>query len=1371
MNTGLEMFQERTKSWFEKEIGSPTQVQIQGWSRIAKGRNVLISAPTGTGKTLSSFLVFIDSLKQKAAEGTLEDRLYVIYISPLKSLANDIEKNLQRPLMGIGGAEISVAIRTGDTTSKERQKMLRKPPHILITTPESLYLLITSKGGRKMLKNAETVIIDEIHALINGKRGAHLMLTLARLDILCKDWGGSFLQRIGLSATVQPLDKAAEYLSLEGADIIAPKIEKPFRIEINSPVELAIPSSVWPLIAEKVYGYAMEVRTVIAFTESRAQAENLSYHINRIGGDGFSRTHHGCVSKEQRLIAEQQLKKGELKVLCATSSMELGIDVGEVEKVVQIGAPRTVSQTLQRLGRAGHNPGRTSIMHMLPKTDSDSVYCLLNAGLAAQGRIENLNPPEKCLDVLAQHIVSMSAAAMDTELTVAEIMEVLSRAYNFRNVTEEEVIGVLEMLAGDFEHEADIPVRPRILYDRINGCFTGDNYSRMLAVTAVGTIPDRGMYDVRLSDGTKIGELDEEYVFEARVGDKFLLGAFSWRISKIQRDRVIAAPASIEGAVSPFWRGDRTERDYGTSLEFGSMLREFTTAYREERLFDELKRQRIYVDDYVAHTIINFLGRQIESTGILPDDKTIIAEYLEEEAGQMLMLHSVFGGKVNGPLSVLLADRAKRETGGDFYVYYDDDGIMLLAGGSYQVPRDIIYRLDNEEKILETALPVTPMFGIAFRHNAGRALMFGAGTGKRQPLWIQRLKGAKVLDNVVLNKKHPLMEETKRDILENFWDMNAFRQVIARIKSGDISVKEIDNDSASPMSIPLKRQIEGEQMYSYYPATEKVVKAGMGITEQELRADEAALKNTEYTISSPKDSRALHSVLMTEGDLTPEDVEAPVQWFEELAENARAYYIEPGLWICAEYMEDYQELNNGSVPAREKIVRRCLRYRGGQSVGGISQRYAWSEEESREILDLLVKNNSAVEDGDIYYHGEVYKRAQQETVMARRREITTKPSYKYAEIIIKQMELDRVSEPMEQLRKAITPLWGIPVKAALWEGTVLPTRVTGYRGELLDRFLAQGEVYWGFETGGENIVFNNYEDIDWSSGFLADSAELAGDELLIAEALKERGAVFAGTLGSVIEGRQPLKVLMGLAEKGLVHSDSFSSVRYWLNRDKITDVKRNARAVAGMAASGRFELSRPTKAKSTDWRIKEALKRGIILTKETAADIIWQEATEILRIWEFAGVVRRGYFIKGLSGAQYTDSQDFDKTINRLECPDSTDITWLSAQDPMQLFGKILPHDTGREFALMQSSTVCFLGGKPVMVFEKGGKVLRVFEGWDEWGEECLVRFKKAYEGKRIYTGARKIEVKKYPPETESILKKAGFSKQVSDYVIWQSIW
>ena len=807
-----ELFSASARDWFRARVGEPTAVQREGWPHIAAGENVLISAPTGTGKTLTAFLLFLDRLKAEAAQGTLADEVRVLYVSPLKSLAGDIRENLQRPNEGIPGPVLRTGLRTGDTTPADRAKMLRKPPHILLTTPESLYLLLTAPRSRAMLRTVQAVIVDELHALIGSKRGAHLMLSLARLDDLC----GRRVQRIGLSATIRPLERAAQFLAHPApCAVVAPALRKAADILVTSPLPdlRLVQGTVWTDLCRRTYELCQGARTVLAFVEGRQQAERLAHGVNQLAGAGFARTHHGCVSREQRLEAEQQLREGKLRLLCATSSMELGIDVGQVDLVVQIGCPRTVSGALQRMGRAGHRPGAVSVMRVFCKTAADALACGLTARAAQEGEIEPAEPPENCLDVLAQHLVSM---AVQDEYTVDDALRILHGCWTYRDAAREDVCACLKMLAGDYEHEQDRPVRPRVLYDRLHGRVRGDAYTSMLAYSASGTIPDRGWYQAVLPDGTRLGELDEEFVYEARVGDKFLLGAFAWKIVEIGRDRVVVAQTSAEGAQPPFWRGDGTGRAYPVALRFGSYLERVERAAGAGGLGPALRS--LGMDADAAANAARHVRAQIEATGALPTHRRIVCEHFSDEMGKhQLMVHSIFGRRVNFALSLLCRRAAERLTGQDVLAFEDDDGFLLYAVGGEALPEGLLQGLDARgaaERVC-ALLPGTPLFSMNFRYACACALMMGVRGGRRQPLWVQRMRGEEQLSALAQQAEHPLIREALRACERDNLDLDALRDVLAGIASGAIEVQEMHAAVPSPMALPMRRAVEAKLLYEY----------------------------------------------------------------------------------------------------------------------------------------------------------------------------------------------------------------------------------------------------------------------------------------------------------------------------------------------------------------------------------------------------------------------------------------------------------------------------------------------------------------------------------------------------------------------------
>ncbi len=1389
MEDCLRIFDEQTARWFKETLGEPTPVQEVSWPAIASGQHVLVCAPTGTGKTLAAFLVFLDNLKEQAVKGGLKKELYLIYVSPLKSLAADIRENLRRPLAGIGGEElISIAVRTGDTTQEERRRMVKKPPHILIITPESLYLMLTGKTGQNVLGTARAVIVDELHALIDTKRGAHLMLSLARLDNLC----GRPLQRIGLSATISPLSEAARYLAPEPVFVASPPMEKKVRLEILSAfadVSKRKKDPVWQELSEQVYKYCQGSRSVIAFVEGRRYAEKLAYYVNLLGGEDFARVHHGSLSKEQRQEVEQSLREGRLRLLCATSSMELGIDVGEIDQVLQVGCPHTVSAALQRLGRAGHSPARTSVMYLFPRTAAESVLCGMTARLARENKVERLNPPEGCLDVLAQHLVSMAAYK---GYEIDEVMEILKRAWPFRNVTRKDVESVLSMLAGDYEHQRDVPARPRVLYDRIHGRVEGDGYSRMLAVSAGGTIPDKGLYTVRTQEGVKVGEADEEFIYETRKGDRFLLGSFAWKVVDIGRDTVTVTQTSTEGARLPFWKGEIKGRNKETGVYFGKILRQLQEAEEDGRLTEALCE--LGLSENAAKPAAEYLERQIKACGSLPSDRVILAEHFKDASGgSQLMIHSVFGRRVNSPLALLAARLAEEETQMNVGSVDEEDGFLLYAYGDRALPEGLLNRINSGavEKVLSALLPATPVFNIAFRYNCGRALMMGVRTTGRQPLWMQRLRSSEMLAQVAGEEEHPLIRETRQECMRWLWDVDGVKEVLAKIRSGEIIVREIYTETPSPMSLPLQWAQEAAVMYDYAPTPAKVHVAVEEALRQEkelIRPNDEELRQVQARSRLPEDEKQLHSLLMTEGDLAAGELEIPVEWLEKLAEEGRAVYLEQGLWIAAEQTEEYEKAlgqtaagraeecaempeqtetrQTAVTPEQLHIVRRMLRYRGAASSRQTAQRYGWTKEYAGAVLETLCRRGEAVGQEGLYYHAELYKRARTRTLKNRREEIATCPPASYAALLVSRLR--RPMPPEECLKMAVVSLAGTAFPAEAWEEMLFPARVKNYRENLLDRFLSEGEFFWQMEEGGK-VVFHPTAQIDWETAPQVSWEELSKKEMLVVKALSERGASFMQALNSVLPEESPYDTLFSLMEKGVVHADSFVPVRQWNEREKIAKAaaRRRVGARVRMLQAGRWDLVRPLRDLTIQEKMDRCFDRYLILCRETAAmcGVPWQEALSVLRVWEYTGQARRGYFVSGLSGAQFIRQKDFEGVTGALRHP-SEDTVWLHAADPMQPWGKLIPHEKGREFINVSGCAVAIRNGLPAALFEKTGRAFRIFE--TERPEELLSLFAEEYRRGSVFADRKRIVVKEYPQEAAEAFSKSGFIKEMNDYVLYR---
>lgn len=1351
------LFSQKTCRWFSENVGKPTVVQREGWEAIASGSHVLISAPTGAGKTLTAFLMAIDRLDELARNGELRDETYVLYITPLKALGNDIRINLQRPIEEMQ-IPIRTAIRNGDTPAYERQKMSRKPPHILITTPESLYLLLTSASGRRILSTVRQVIIDELHAVISSRRGTHLMLSLARLDALC----GRAPQRIGLSATIRPLETAAAYLAGEGTRIVAPVMQKRSEISVlaaSGDMTRLREGSIWPEICREIYETSQSCRTVLVFCEGRATAEKVAHGVNGLGGEGYARTHHGSISKEQRLEAEQELKAGRLKVLCATSSMELGIDVGEVDRVIQVGCPQKIASAVQRLGRAGHRPEAVSYMDFYPRMRSELLLAAMTAEGMRLGEIEQAEPECMCMDILAQHLVSMAAAGT---YTVADALQLIKKCWCYRDLTHAQLTRVLCMLAGDDEHDADRPAAPRVDYDRLSGTISGSNYSRMLALSSGGTIPDRGLFMVMLEDGvTKLGELDEEFVFEARLGDKFLLGAFAWTIVRIERDRVIVRQSSPEGAQSPFWRGDGMGRSYATGEMFGRMLRQIEEAERSGTMMSLLTSWT--GNEAAALNIADYVHEQLDANGCLATDRTLVLEYFTDEAGDhQLMLHCPYGGRVNQGLSILLREIAAEQTGCDVRAWHDDDGVLLhITGG--EVPDGLIERIRPEsvKKILWKELPGTALFSVLFRYNMNRALMMGVRSGGRVPLWVQRIRGAEALARAGEHPTHPLLVETLHDCMERHIDVEGLQKVLEGVRSGRIRTvtRRVREGKPSPMTLSLRRQVEAELMYDYHPS-HTVVK-GLQVVDEAvptISPETDQILQAYASVRSPDNAEELHRKLMIEGDLAAEETLSPFEWMQSLLDRGRVSYTECGLWIAEENRTFYEQaLEHGDEEKLTRIVRRCLRYRGPMDERDLEERYSVSV---HAALERLMQSGEIQCESGYYIHSDVYRHAQKLTIAARRRSVKTVEPHAYAAFLAGWHR--ESGSPSERLAASLKRMEDFYLPVELWESVVLPARSAGYRPAMLDGVLAAGAAIWRISADGAKIAFFSPDDVDWEAEIprrdRSDAAEKVRDILL------RRGASFSASIAAAIPGESTIDLLNRMARLGDVVCDSFSPLR----KPVPSKSSRQAlRAKVSRVASGRWEIARPIREKTLGEQLNSAFERWGILCRETsAAEGIWfSDALVLLRQMEFTGAVRRGYFVRGLSGAQFVRTEEFDRICASLNEPES-DSVCLNAVDPAQPWGRILKHEPDRAFVCVPGTAVVLRSGIVRIVLSRQGSVMNLYDA----EQKDMDALAAAYRSGRIFPELSVMTVREYPADAAQMFEKAGFVREMRDYVLEKRI-
>ncbi|MFB9241340.1 ATP-dependent helicase [Massilia antarctica] len=883
-------FAPATRAWFGSAFPSPTAVQAAAWAAIGGGQNALVIAPTGSGKTLAAFMQAIDQLfrEREAQDGTAagvtKAATRILYISPIKALGTDVQRNLSDPLQGITAqrkrrgdppVEIKVGMRTGDTPPSERARLLRRPPDILITTPESLYLMLTSKA-RETLRGVRTVIVDEVHAVAGGKRGSHLALSLERLDALLS----APAQRVGLSATVRPVDRVAQFLGgSRPVAVVNPPSCRQFDLRIVVPVEdmADIPprnsttardglpdrqGSIWPHIEASILEQVLRRHSTIVFANSRGLAEKLTARLNElyaerlaeedasppaapgdtaihypssVGGTDsrsagvaplIARSHHGSVSKEQRGEIEQALKSGELRCVVATSSLELGIDMGMVELVIQVAAPPSVASALQRVGRAGHQVGGTSAGLIYPRTRRDLVDAAVTIDSMLAGRIEAIDPPRNPLDVLAQQTVA--AVAME-EVNVDDWYATVRRAAPFHTLSRSVFDAVLDMLAGRYPSDAFVEFRPRLVWHRETGQLSARPGSKQLAVTSGGTIPDRGMFSVVLPEGVeqagsrRVGELDEEMVYESKVNDIITLGTSSWRIQQITNDQVVVVPAPGRSARLPFWRGDGLGRPAELGEAIGAFLALLEGAARADGSLDidPALKQRLEaagLDRNAMNNLLKLAGEQREATGMLPTDHTLVLERCRDETGDWrVILHSPYGRRVHDPWALAIAERIRQRLKVDPSVVASDDGIIArIPDTAGRVPGAELFLCDPQtlRKAVTDAVAGSALFAARFRECAARALLLPRRMpGRRSPLWQQRLRAGQLLQIAQGYPDFPILIETARECLQDVYDLPALDALMQRLQDGAVQIAEVTTEVPSPFAASLLFGYVAEFMY------------------------------------------------------------------------------------------------------------------------------------------------------------------------------------------------------------------------------------------------------------------------------------------------------------------------------------------------------------------------------------------------------------------------------------------------------------------------------------------------------------------------------------------------------------------------------
>lgn len=1267
----LDRFTPATQDWFRGAFTAPTPAQAGAWEAISAGKHALVVAPTGSGKTLSAFLWAIDSVFRERADLPEEpkkdgSRTRILYISPLKALGVDVERNLRSPLIGIGQSArrlgltapgITVGVRSGDTTSSDRRKLVSDPPDILITTPESLYLMLTSRAS-DTLRDVHTIIIDEVHAVAATKRGAHLAVSLERLDALRRSHGAeTAAQRIGLSATVRPIDEVARFLG--GADpveIVAPPASKTFDLGVVVPMDdmtnpppppgappeapgidaeyTEVTGSVWPHVEEAIVDRILQNNSTIVFANSRRLAERLTGRLNEIyaerigvalpeptvpaammaqagstaGADPvLAKAHHGSVSKEQRAQVEEELKSGVLRCVVATSSLELGIDMGAVDLVIQVEAPPSAASGLQRVGRAGHQVGEISRAALFPKHRGDVLHTAIVTERMLAGKIEAIQVPRNPLDILAQQTVAASALGA---ISVEEWFETVRRSAPFQSLPRSAYEATLDLLAGRFPSDEFAELRPRLVWDRDAGTLTGRPGAQRIAVTSGGTIPDRGLFGVFVageSTGARVGELDEEMVYESRVGDVFTLGTTSWRIAEITHDRVNVIPAYGQPGKVPFWHGDGIGRPFELGEALGAFSREVSAAKPEKA---EQRLIAAGLDEQARANLLAHLSEQREATGTLPTDRTLTVERGHDEVGDWrVILHSPYGMKVHAPWALAINARVRERLGVEGSAVASDDGIIVRIPDAESEPPGaelFVFDPDELEQLVTQEVGGSALFASRFRECAARALLMPrTNPNRRTPLWQQRQRSAQLLEVARRHPTFPVILETLREVLQDVYDLPSLRKLATSIADRRIRLVETQPGQPSPFARDLLFGYVGAFMYEGdSPLAERRAAALsvdpallgelLGTVELRELLDPDVIAQFEreaQRLDPERRARGLEGVadlLRLLGPLDADEVAARLDpestggataatLLDDLVTARRAIPVTIAGVARVAAIEDAGRLRDAlgaalptGIPVAflepladplGDLVARHARTHGPFTTASVAERFGLGTAVARHTLQRLETNGrltsgyflpTAAGSGDDieWCDTEVLRRLRMRSLAAIRGSVEPVSPEAYARFLPDWQHLGRPLEGIDGVLTVIEQFAGVPIPASAWESLVLPSRVRDYTPAMLDELTAAGEVIWsghGTLPGRDGWV--SLHPADLAPFTLPDpDAEIAAESLeaRLLAALAAGGAYFAAQLKEMTgaENEQSvLEALWSLTWSGHVTNDTFAPIR------------------------------------------------------------------------------------------------------------------------------------------------------------------------------------------------------------------------------------
>ncbi len=1364
----LDPFSAPVRAWFETSFAAPTDAQAKGWPAIVDGDHTLLLAPTGSGKTLAAFLWAIDRLGA-AARPPKDRRCRVLYVSPLRALAFDVEKNLRAPLAGITlaaerlGAPFdapTVAMRTGDTSGKERQQLVRNPPDILITTPESLYLMLTSRA-RDTLRGVQTVIVDEIHALAPTKRGAHLMLSLERLEAITD----TPPQRIGLSATQRPLDEIARFLGGYGehgqrpVTVVDAGSRKSLDVEVIVPVDdmnepgahsAAAGSSsnalgfddpepnhsIWPHVHPRILELIRAHRTTIVFCNARRLAERLAASLNELAGEELVRAHHGSLAREQRVQVESELKEGRLRAIVATSSLELGIDMGTVDLVVLVESPGSVARGIQRVGRAGHQVGEPSTGKIFPKYRGDLLEAAIVVRRMREGLVEEMRYPRNPLDVLAQQIVA--TCAID-EWSVDDLYALVRRCANFSELSEDAFRETLDMLAGRYPSDRFSGLRPRVVWDRIEGRVRAREGAQRVAVQSGGTIPDRGLFGVFLPDGGRVGELDEEMVYESRVGECFVLGASTWRIEEITVDRVVVTPAPGEPAKTPFWKGDRPGRPHELGRALGGLVRELRGMAGTQA---EAVLRENGLDARAASNLRMYLDEQSDATGAIPDDRTIVVERFPDEIGDWrVCILTPFGSRVHAPWALVIEERLAR-VDLPVQVLWSDDGIILRLPESIDdVATDLLLPDPADiDELLVAGLPNTSLFASRFRENAARALLLPRRRpGERTPLWQQRQRAADLLEVASGFPSFPMLLETTRECLRDVFDVPALREVLTEIRSRKVRVVPVETRRASPFAQSLlfgwiaAYMYEGDAPLAERRATalaldRDLLRDLMGAEELRELLDPEALAELELELQRLVPTRHarhaddLHDLLSDLGPLTADEVAArcagdPKTWLDQLRAERRVIEV-AGRWAAAEDAARLRDALGWAIPQGlpdaftdpverplDDVVARYARTHVPFTTEELTARFDISLERARVSLTRLEADGRVVygefRPGGVereWCDANVLRILRRRSLAALRHEIEPVDASTYARFLSAWHGVGRGRRGTDALIEALEQLQGAAIPASVLERDVLQARVDGYRPDMLDQLCAAGELVWigagalGSDDGRVRVFFRDRVRL------LASRPAVEGaPDGEIHDAIRDRllraGASFWPDLVAatgIADDNVVITALWDLVWAGEITNDTFGPLRV-PRRGAPRRTSGRGRPHPGRltrlgppAGAGRWSLvvpllePEPSPTERAHASALQLLERQGVVTREAVraegASGGFAGVYPVLRALEESGRARRGWFVAGLGAAQFA----LPGAVDRLRAHRTIDdesrsrVLVVAATDPAQPYGAAL---------------------------------------------------------------------------------------------------